>query len=235
MDIVMNFLRAVMCVFCMFLYLTGGVTYAQSSAKESYDKGVEYTIQGKFKKAKEEFEKALKVDQFYSPAKLSLETIKDVIEQKIKRETAIHLFKGISHGNKGQLDRAISEYTKALEINPKDAKAYIYRGGAYLGKGQYDQAISEYTKALEINPKDALAYYNRGFVYRDKGQYDEAISDYTKVLEINPKDAGAYDSRGFTYLVKLGNKVKGCADWKKACDLGKCKNYNLAKQKGYCP
>ena len=46
--------------------------------------------------------------------------------------------------------------------------------------------------------------------------------------------ADAYYDRGFTYLEKLGDKVKGCADWKKACELGKCGNYNLAKQKGDC-
>ena len=75
----------------------------------------------------------------------------------------------------------------------------------------------------------------KGVSYGNKGQYDQAISDYTKALEINPKYAKAYDNRGFIYLVKLGNKVKGCADWKKACELGKCGNYNLAKQKGHCP
>jgi len=74
-----------------------------------------------------------------------------------------------------------------------------------------------------------------GFAYHIKGQYDQAISDYTKAIEINPKDAIAYYNRGNTYIVNLGNKVKGCADWKKACELGECRNYNLAKQYGDCP
>lgn len=101
-------------------------------------------------------------------------------------------------------------------------------------KGQYDRAISDYDKAIEINPKDTDAYHNRGLAYYDKGQNDQAISDYDNAIEIDPKYALAYNNRGFTYFVKLGNKVKGCADWKKACELGICVDYNLAKQKGYC-
>ena len=187
-------------IFILF-FLVLGVTYAQSSAEECYDKGVEYAVQGEFPEAKEEFEKALKVDPFYKPAERNLETIKDVIEQKIKRETAIHLIKGVSYANKYQYDRAISDYTKALEINPEYAKTYNNRGLVYVNKGQYDQAISDFTNAIEINPK-----------------FDEA-----------------YNNRGFTYFVNLENKVKGCADFKKACELGNCKNYNMVKQSGDCP
>ncbi len=218
----------------IILFLVCRVTYAQGSAKEYYYKGVEYAVQGKFQEANEEFEKALKVDPFYGSAENSLKVIKDVIEQKIKRETAIHLFKGTSYANKGQFDQAISDYTNAIEINPKYAEAYYARGIVYYDQGEYDQAISDFTKAIEINPKFAEAYYNRGIVYKNKDQYDQAISDYTKALEINPKYAKAYNNRGFIYLVKLRNKVKGCADWKKACQLGECENYNYAKQKGDC-
>jgi len=136
-----------------------------SPAMENYDKGVEYAVQGKFPRAKEEFEKALRVDPFYGPADYSLKTIKDVIEQKINRETAIHSFKGAFYANKDQYDKAIREYTKAIEINPKFADAYNNRGNAYGEKGQYDQAIRDYTKAIEVNPKYAEAYDNRGFTY----------------------------------------------------------------------
>ncbi len=142
---------------------------------------------------------------------------------------------GDAYVNKGQYDRAIEAFNRAIEINPRHADAYNNRGLAYVNKGQYDHAISDFNKAIEINPKNAAAYNNRGYAYVNKGQYDRAISDYTKAIEINPKNVAAYYNRGHVYLVKLGNKVKGCADWKKACKLGECGNYNFAKQKGDCP
>ena len=100
--------------------------------------------------------------------------------------------RGLTYADKGQYDKDISDYNKAIEINPRDADAYSNRGTAYDTKGQYDKAISDYNKAIEINPRLADAYYNRGIAYGKRGQYDKAISDYSKAIEINPRDADAY-------------------------------------------
>lgn len=215
------------------LLLISGVSYAQSSAEKSYYKGIEYGVRGDFKEAKKYFEKTLKIDPSFKTAEDSLIIINDVIEEKIIKETAIHLFKGFSSRGKGQYDQAISNYIKATEINPTYAGAFYYQGAAYNKKGQYDQAISDYTKAIMINSKYANAYYNRGVAYIRKGQYERAISDFTETIKINPKDEGAYNNRGIVYLT-IDDKIKGCADSKKACGLGDCRTYNLAKEKGYC-
>ena len=90
----MKVLRQMCLSFLVALFLISGVTYARSPAVGSYEKGVAHAIQGEFTKAKEAFEKALTIDPAYGPAAASLEVMKDVIEQKIKTETAIHLFKG---------------------------------------------------------------------------------------------------------------------------------------------
>jgi Tfp pilus assembly protein PilF len=46
---------------------------------------VEYAVQGKFQKAKEEFEKALKDDPFCDPANFYLNVIKDINDKKKKK------------------------------------------------------------------------------------------------------------------------------------------------------
>jgi tetratricopeptide (TPR) repeat protein len=61
--------------------------------------------------------------------------------------------RGVAYAKKSQYDQAISDYTKALEINPKFAEAYYNRGVAYGRKGQLDRAMEDYTRALEIDPK----------------------------------------------------------------------------------
>ena len=55
--------------------------------------------------------------------------------------------------NKGELDKAIADFSKAIEIDPKSAIAYNNRGWAYEGKKDYDRAIADYSKAIEIDPK----------------------------------------------------------------------------------
>ena len=88
---------------------------------------------------------------------------------------------------KVQYDKAVSEFTDAIEMNPGDAAAYCNRGAAHAKTGRYDWAISDYSKALEINPQFAKAFYNRGVAYYRKGQHNLAISDYARAIEIDPQ------------------------------------------------
>ncbi len=136
-----------------------------------------------------------------------------------KAKAIVHIVKGDSYQDKGQWDKAIAEYNKAIELDPKFSMAYSNRGIAYRRKGQLDQAISDFNKAIEINPRDAKAYYNRGLTYaKGKGQFDQAISDLTKAIELDPKLAEAYLNRGNAYLQK-GQFDQAISDNNKAIEI----------------
>ena len=51
---------------------------------------------------------------------------------------------------KSQYDQAISDYTKALEINPRDAGVYINRGYTYYLKKEYDKSWEDVNKAQNL-------------------------------------------------------------------------------------
>lgn len=77
------------------LFLTKGLCHgSQSLAEQAWSKGVEYTAQGKFREAKNEFQKVLRVAT-HGPAKEASKVIEDVTSQRIKTETAVHLLKGL--------------------------------------------------------------------------------------------------------------------------------------------
>jgi tetratricopeptide (TPR) repeat protein len=144
------------------------------------------------------------------------------------------LNQGITFANEGQYDKAIAYFDKAIEINPRFAKAYYIRGRAYYYKGWYDKAIADFTKAIEINPYYTEAYNSRGHIKRRKyNNFDGAIADYTMVLELNPRFAWAYHNRANAYYHN-GQYDKACSDWRQACELGSCVQYELAKRKGEC-
>jgi tetratricopeptide (TPR) repeat protein len=50
------------------------------------------------------------------------------------KDAAFYVSRANDYGKKGQYDEAISDYTKALEIDPKDAWAYYNRGNVYQKK-----------------------------------------------------------------------------------------------------
>ena len=60
--------------------------------------------------------------------------------------------RGYAYGHKGDYDRAIADFSKALELNPKDAHLYHNRGAAYEDKGDHDRAIADYRRALQFDP-----------------------------------------------------------------------------------
>ena len=123
--------------------------------------------------------------------------------------------RGYAYGHKGDYDRAIADFSKAIELDPKDAETYFNRGYAYGHKGDYDRAIADFSKALELDPKAVVAYNSRGAAYEHKGDHDRAIADFSKVLELDPKDAHVYHNRGAAYEDK-GDHDRAIADYRRA-------------------
>ncbi len=99
---------------------------------------------------------------------------------------AIYSRRGTVYSGLGQLPEAISDYNKAIKLNPKFAEPYYNRGNAYVKLGQPTQAISDFAKAIELNPKYAEAYSNRGTAYAFLGKPEQAKKDLLKSVELNP-------------------------------------------------
>lgn len=88
--------------------------------------------------------------------------------------------RGIEAAQRGEYQEAIEFFTKAIELDPKNALAYALRAISYIGlANNYDQAIQDFTKAIELDPNHAYAYYDRGLTYLHLGKLDKARSDLT--------------------------------------------------------
>lgn len=118
----------------------------------------------------------------------------------------------------GQKDMAIKAYSKAISLNPRDAKIYNNRGIDYGEKGEHDLAIKDFTKAIELKPDYAVAYNNRGAVYRAKGEDNLAIVDCTKAIELKLGYAEPYSNRGAAYRNK-GDYGSAIEDYDTAIQL----------------
>lgn len=110
-----------------------------------------------------------------------------------------YINRGIAYTNQGSLDKAISDYDKALEISPSYAEAHNNLGFVYYKKGDMEKAITEYDKALEIRPYYTDAHNNLARAYYNKGELANAIVEYTKAIKFDPDNSMAYGNRGLIY------------------------------------
>ena len=127
--------------------------------------------------------------------------------------------KGYAYHVAKEYQDAINAYTRAIELDPKDATVpYTNRGAAYADLGNHNQAIADYNRAIELTPKNVKAYYNRGIAYFELGNHNQAIADYNRAIGLDPKYTLAYYNRGVAYG-ELGNYQQEIADYTKAIEL----------------
>jgi len=126
--------------------------------------------------------------------------------------------RGLAYFHQGNFLKAISDYNKAIEINPHYAEAYNNRGLILAQKGYSPEAVLDFNKAIEINPKYADAYNNRGIVYAIQGDFNQAISNLSQAIKINSNDAEAYCNRGSAYYGE-GNITQASSDYNRANEI----------------
>jgi Tfp pilus assembly protein PilF len=92
---------------------------------------------------------------------------------------------------RGDLDAAIKEYAKVVELRPDLPEAYNNLGVAQKRKGDLAQAAESFNRALKLKPDYSAAVSNRGWVFADQNRWDDARRDFEMALTINPNDDGA--------------------------------------------
>lgn len=200
--------RKIISGFLLVLLMLNASCIQAPPEKLHFYNGLKHGAKGNLEKARQEFKNAMKYTsdpEFTDATKLCIQIIEDATNYKIKKEAAVHLFKGERYGVKIRRERyskrilrwVLSELDKAIAIEPDYAPAYRIRGTRCGYVGLYDQAISDFTKVIELDPQDAIAYHNRGVHYADKKLFEEALADLNKAIQINPKRAITYLNKAF--------------------------------------
>ena len=97
---------------------------------------------------------------------------------------------------KGDYQKAIEAYLKALKLSENDAKCnkeekgnlYKNLSATYLKLNDYDKAVTNATSALELCPNDIKALYRRSQAFQAIGKHNEAFKDALAVQHLDPKN-----------------------------------------------
>src|SRR5262249_39387291 len=105
--------------------------------------------------------------------------------------------RGVALSNQGQYAAALTDFSRAIEIDPRFGRAYHHRGYAHAALKQHDRAIADFDRAIALDPRFAAAHSNRGLAFAACGQHDRAIADFDAALRLEPTLAMAWLNRGF--------------------------------------
>jgi tetratricopeptide (TPR) repeat protein len=153
-----------------------GAALSEEGEKSIWDKAQEMMDQGKYAEAV----------SLYSLAIEANASNPDIYDAYFSR--------GIALAHLKKFDRALDDYTKAIELKPNFKEAYFERGLLRLTLKKFDGAIADLDMVIKLDPKNYVAYANRAIARFITGDSEKAISDIEKSIEINPNCAGCHYS-----------------------------------------
>jgi tetratricopeptide (TPR) repeat protein len=97
-------------------------------------------------------------------------------------------------------DRAIAEYKKILEQEPKLPGIHYRLGRIFLSKSPADveNATTEFKQELKLDPDNASAEFMLGEIARQAGQWDDAIAHFSRASKLDEGFQEAYLALGMS-------------------------------------
>ncbi|GAC1659297.1 MAG: hypothetical protein NVS4B3_27430 [Gemmatimonadaceae bacterium] len=96
--------------------------------------------------------------------------------QKFPTNAGLLLVYGQTLRSAGQLDMALTAYTRAAALDPKSSLPYLQAARIYQEKNRADSAVVYYNKAIAADPKNAGAYQLLARYQAEQGRSDDIVS-----------------------------------------------------------
>ena len=191
-------------------------------------RGMALRVQKQFRKAGEDFQKALEIDpqnifawEEFASAYMSQNQYHQVVYtvSQAKKSTGrsslrLEVFEGYAQFRLQAYRRSAEVLENALAYEKHESpawllvQAYITRAMAYDRLREQLKSISAYRDVLRIDPENALALNNLAYLYAERGEsLDEAMEYAAKAVDAEPDNPVFLDTLGWLYY-KTGNYQK---------------------------
>jgi hypothetical protein len=129
---------------------------------------------------------------------------------------------------KGQLEEAIAEWKKVLELDPGNAKAHHNLGNALMWQGNLAEGTAQLQKARELDPNFNEAQSDFGIGFYNREQFRAAVQNSdcdgttsygNKILAVAPDDAEVKEAVANCALQQVRQEMRAAlekSDWRTA-------------------
>ncbi|XP_059812571.1 uncharacterized protein ttc6 [Hypanus sabinus] len=173
--------------------------------------GYNLQVLGKFQKAWIHFAIAIDVDPKFQDAyegraviNLQMNNTFGALQDinaalKIYNSAKLLTNRGVISQFMGDLSNAMSDYKRAIALNPSYSLAYFNAANLYLYNSQFQQAHNHYTRAIDLQPGDESALLNRAICRVMLRHVKEALEDFEQAINLSPYSAHIYFNRANLY------------------------------------
>ena len=116
---------------------------------------------------------------------------------RIRSEAA--LTRGERHLGTEELDAALEEFRRAVELNPKLAVAHSNIGFIFRRKGDFEAAAKAYAQAVKLNPFAFDDSFALAQMYHRLARFADAVRAYMHACELRPNSFEARLNLGVCY------------------------------------
>ena len=113
---------------------------------------------------------------------------------------SIYNNRAAAYYNLGELDKAMEDVSRAVELDPNFATHYMTRAHVYFGLKEYEKGLQDADRAVELDPEDAMHHAIRGQALTELNRYEEARKAVDRAVELDPD---MHESIRQKYLLRI--------------------------------
>ncbi len=201
-----------------------------------------YQLKGDFDQAERSFRRALQIDPRNQLATNGLSNLKN---DQVKTQVNLFLDRALKAQKQKQFDVSLSNYIKALNLEPINPDIHYNIGTAFQAKGDLYRAEKAYRRTLELKPGHAEAKpaldalvgakqeqniadaFSHAVKLQEAGDYQKAIAIYNKISKDRPRDDTLFYNLAVAYQA-VKNYDQSVVNYEKAYAINPDPNYKSA-------
>lgn len=130
-----------------------------------------------------------------------------------------YLDRGNYYAELEDMDNALLDYSKAIELDSSTTGAYNNRTFyIWFPQKKFQNAVQDMTAIIDLDQYNAYAYSNRSYAYYGLKDFEHAFIDAFKSVELEKRNPYVYKNLALLYFAigekeEATNAVKGALNW----------------------
>lgn len=111
----------------------------------------------------------------------------------------LYFLRGKSHYNRLAYEKALADFTRAIELEDTFKMAFAYRAASYRITKQFDLALADLQQTIKLDEKYLWAIHELGLTYLDQDKNEQAMVEFSRVIELDKNYKWAFANRALLH------------------------------------